>query len=313
MARFILRRLGAGIILIFATSFVAFNLLILGSGNVGRNQLGFNATEEQVAARNAQLGLDRPVLAQYLSWLRKAITGDFGKSWSTPQSVTDAISSRLGVTLTIAIGAVLLAAVIGILSGVIGALRGGTIDRVIQSIALVGFALPGFLIAFGLVTLFAIKLGWFSATVYTRPGESISGWIKSVTLPIVALALSSYASVALQVRGAVKDTLGFDYVRTLRARGLASNRITYKHVLRNSAGPALSIIGLQFISLLGGAVVVEKVFNLPGVGQLAVGATTTGDVPLVMGVVVFTAVVVVLVNLAIDLATGWLNPKVRAK
>ena len=208
------------------------------------------------------------------------------------------------MTLTLVLGAVLIAAVIGAVLGMLAATRGGAIDRGAQGLGLIGFAIPGFLVAFALISLFSIRLGWFRATGYVKPSDSLSEWVKSITLPIVSLALASLASVTFQVRGAVKDTLGLDYVRTLRSRGLSGRRVVYKHVLRNAAGPALSIIGVQFIGLLGGAVIVETVFAMPGLGQVAVNSTIAGDIPLVMGLVIVTAVLVVVVNLVIDLLTA---------
>lgn len=311
MLRFVLRRLAAGVVLLFVISFLAYMLLIAGSGDVARNRLGVNATQEQVAAMNEKLGLNRPILAQYFDWLRHAVTGDFGRSWFGTETVTKSLSNRLPVTLSIVIGAVVVAALIGTLLGVASAIRGGVLDRAAQTVGLVGFAIPGFLISFALISVFAIRVGWFHATGYVRPSDSISEWGRSITLPILSLALASLASITLQVRGAVKDSLGLDYVRTLRSRGLSNRRVIYRHVLRNAAGPALSVIGVQFIGLLGGAVIVETVFAMPGLGQVAVSSTVAGDIPLVMGLVMVTAVLVVLVNLAIDLLTGWLNPKAR--
>ena len=172
----------------------------------------------------------------------------------------------------------------------LAARRGGWVDGVVQFIAVVGFAVPGFLIALYLVLWFAIDLGWFRATGYVPIGESFTGWLSSVTLPIAALSLSAIAAVAQQVRGSVIDATSRDYVRTLRARGLSTNRVVYKHVLRNAGGPALAVLAVQFVGLLGGAVIVEQVFALPGIGQLTVSATSSGDIPVVMGVVVATAV-----------------------
>jgi peptide/nickel transport system permease protein len=185
------------------------------------------------------------------------------------------------------------------------------VDRLVQVVTILGFAIPGFLIAVGLVLFFAIKLGWFDPTGYIKFTDDPAGWLKTVTLPILALAIHSIASVANQIRGSVTDALRQDYVRTLRSRGLPYNKVVFKHVLRNAGGPALAVLGVQFVGLLGGAVVVERVFAIPGLGDIAVGATSQGDIPMVMGLVVAVAALVVVVNLVIDLMQGWLNPKVR--
>jgi peptide/nickel transport system permease protein len=311
MVMFIVRRLLAGVVLLFVITTLTFFLLYVGSGDIARNILGQEATQDAVAAKTEQLGLNRPLLTQYVDWLSHALHGDLGTSWFTGQSVTEGISSRVTVTLALVIGATVLTAVIATVLGVWAAIRHGWVDRLVQVLTILGFAIPGFLIAIGLVLLFAIKLGWFDPTGYIKFTDDPAGWLKTVTLPIAALAIHSIASVANQVRGSVTDGLRQDYVRTLRSRGLPFNKVVYKHVLRNAGGPALAVLGVQFVGLLGGAVVVERVFAIPGLGDIAVGATSQGDIPMVMGLVVAVATLVVVVNLVIDLLQGWLNPKVR--
>jgi peptide/nickel transport system permease protein len=311
MLAFILRRLLSGVILIAVISFLAFVLLFAGGGDIARRILGENATAETVAKKTEELGLNQPLLAQYGEWVTGALTGSLGRSWFTGELVSTSVGNRLAVTLSIVIGATLLSAVVAVVLGVLAARRGGWIDGSVQVVSLVGFAIPGFLIALGLVLVFAINLGWFKATGYIPVTTSFVGWLSSVTLPIVALSIGAIAVVAQQVRGSVIDAMSRDYVRTLRARGLATNAVVYRHVLRNAGGPALAVLAVQFIGLLGGAVIVEQVFAIPGMGQLTVRATTLGDIPVVMGVVIAFAVIVVIVNLLIDLAQAALNPKVR--
>jgi peptide/nickel transport system permease protein len=311
MLKYIAQRVGAGIVLLLGVSTVTFVLLTLGAGNIARKQLGMTATDEQVQALTVQLGLDRPVLAQYGDWLRGALRGDFGRSWFGPSTVLDSIGNRLSITLTIVIGAMLIAALLAVVLGVTGAVRGGGMDRLVQAIGLTGFAIPSFLIAFAFITIFSVSLGWFNAGGFVPFGESWSGWLKSITLPILSLAAGALAAATLQIRGSVRDALENDYVRTLRARGVPDRRVLFEHVLRNSAGPALQVIGVQFIGMLGAAVIIEQLFVLPGLGEIAVISTQEGDIPLVMGLVVVVAILVVIVNLAIDLFTAWLNPKVR--
>jgi len=309
--RFVLRRLASGIVLVGVLTTLTFFLLYLSGGNIARRILGQQATEDTVLQKKHELGLDRPVLSRFGDWVSHAVRGDFGSSWFTGQPVTEAITSRLAVTLSLVIGATVLTAVIAVVLGIVAATRGGWADRVVQVLSILGFAIPGFLVAIGLVTFFAIKLHWFKPTGYVQFGDSPSGWLSSITLPVIALSLGSIAGVAAQIRGSVLDALRQDYVRTLRSRGLPESRVVYKHVLRNASGPALSVLALQFVGLLSGAVIVEIVFAIPGLGEVAVGATSAGDIPLVMGLVVAVAVLVVLLNLAVDLMQGWLNPKVR--
>lgn len=311
MLRFIGRRLIAGLVLVFAITTLAFVLLYLGGGDIARRLVGQTATQEQVAAKAAELGLDRPLWEQYFTWLGNALTGDFGRSWFSGQLVIDGVTSRLMVTLSLVIGATLITAVVAVLLGVLAALSGGWIDRGIQFLTVLGMAVPGFLIAVGLVFVFAIELGWFNATGFTPLRDGFGGWARSVALPITALAIGGSSAVAQQIRGSVVDALQKDYVRTLRSRGLGTRSVVFKHVLRNSLSPALAVLNVQFIGMLGGAVIVEQVFQMPGLGQLSVGATTQGDIPMVMGLVVATAVIVIIVNLMIDIAQGLLNPKVR--
>jgi peptide/nickel transport system permease protein len=311
VVKYIAQRIAAGFVLLFGVSTTTFVLLTLGAGNIARNQLGVTATEDQVQRLNQQLGLDQPVLQQYWEWLRNAATGDFGRSWFAPSTVVDSISRRLTVTLTIVIGAMLVSVLVAVLLGVVGAVRGGGVDRIVQGVALTGFAIPGFLVAFAVITLFSVRLGWFKAGGFVPFGESWTGWLRSITLPVLSLAAGALAAATLQIRGTVRDALENDYVRTLRARGVPARRVLFEHVLRNSAGPALQVIGVQFIGMLGAAVIIEQLFVMPGLGEIAVSSTQEGDIPLVMGLVVVVAVMVVVVNLAIDLLTAWLNPKVR--
>lgn len=311
MPRFILRRSLAGVVLVIVISVLAFTLLHANSENIARRILGQNASAEAVAAKTKELGLDQPIWQQYMDWLTGALNGDLGRSWFTGELVSTGVSSRLGVTLSLVLGATIISALIAVVIGVLAATRGGWLDRVVQLISVLGLAIPGFLIALGLVLVFSIELGWFKATGYIPITKSFPGWISSVTLPIIALALGTIAVVSQQIRGSVTDALTRDYVRTLRSRGLGMRRVVIKHVLRNAGGPALAVLAVQFIGLLGGAVIVETVFAIPGLGQLTVNATVKADIPMVMGLVVATAVIVVVVNLVIDLAQAALNPKVR--
>jgi peptide/nickel transport system permease protein len=311
MRGFALRRLASGVVLVFAVTVATHAMLYAGGGDIARKLLGETASPEIVARKRLELGLDRSWFEQYREWLTSFLRGDLGRSWRSGQQVTDSIVDRLDVTLSLVFATVLLTAVLATVLGVVAARRGGWVDSVIQVLSVLGLAIPGFLIALWLVVVFAVQLGWFRATGFTPIGESFPDWVRSVTLPVIALSIGAIAAVAQQVRGSILDQLGRDYVRTLRSRGLPLNRVLYRHVLRNASGPALAILGLQFIVLLGGAVFVEQIFALPGIGQLTITSALASDIPVVMGLVVWMAVIVVVVNLMIDLAQGALNPKVR--
>ncbi len=311
MLRFTVRRLVHGALQLLVIATAAFLLLYLAAGNVARTILGPDATAATVAAKNQQLGLNAPLLSRFFTWLGHAATGNFGASWLTSQPVTTAILSRLEVTLTLVIGAVVVSAVVSAVLGVWAALRGGWADRLVQVVAVLGFAVPGFLVAVFLVRALALGTHWFKPTGYIPLTTSFSGWVQTVTLPIIALSLATIAGVSQQIRGSVIDAMRQDWVRTLRSRGLPERRVVFKHVLRNAGGPALSVLALSFVGLLGGAVIVEEVFAIPGLGQVAVSATSQGDIPMVMGLVVAVGILVILVNLAIDILHGFLNPKAR--
>jgi peptide/nickel transport system permease protein len=311
MLRFTVRRLVHGALQLLVIATAAFLLLYLTAGNIARQILGPDATAATVAAKNQQLGLDTPLLSRFFTWLGHASTGNFGASWLTSQPVTTAIISRLEVTLTLVLGAVVVSAVVSAVLGVWAALRGGWADRLVQVVAVLGFAVPGFLVAVFLVRALALGTHWFKPTGYVPLTTSFSGWVQTVTLPIIALSLAMIAAVSQQVRGSVIDAMRQDWVRTLRSRGLPERRVVFKHVLRNAGGPALSVLALSFVGLIGGAVIVEEVFGIPGLGQVSVTATTQGDIPMVMGLVVAVGTIVIVVNLAIDILHGFLNPKAR--
>ncbi|MFE2735724.1 ABC transporter permease [Streptomyces sp. NPDC056721] len=312
MLTFITRRIAAGAVLLLVISLLSYVLLSIPDMDVGRQLLGEGASQNVVDAKNAQLGLDRPVLAQYADWLSHAVRGDFGTSWFSSEDVSQAIANRMPVTVSLMLGVTLVTALISFLLGAwAGVRRGGAVDRGVQILGVLGYALPGFLVTLILVLVFAVRLNWFPAIGYTPFTESPGGWLSTVTLPVISLSVASVAGVSQQVRGAVIDVLRQDYVRTLRARGLPPSRIVLKHVLRNASAPALSVLGMQFVGLLGGAVLVEQIFGLPGLGSMTVTYTTRGDIPVIMALVMLTVIGVVLINLLVDIMIGWLNPKAR--
>lgn len=313
MLRFIGRRLGACVVLVVMIAGITFLLAFSSTENVARNLLGESATQDQIAAKNAELGLDQPLLAQFGTWAERAVRGDLGISWFTNEPVAQAISNRLPVTLSMVVLAVLLTALVSVCLGVAAAVRGGWLDRGIQVLSVLGFALPNFWVALVLVVLLSVTFKVLPATGYVRFSDSPGGWAAALVLPVAALVMGSIASAAQQVRGAVIDVLRQDFIRTLRARGVSPRSVLFRHALRNAASPALTVLSLQFIALLGGAVVIEKVFAIPGLGTLTVNAALQGDVPVLMGVVVTLVVMVVIVNLVIDIVSGWVNPKVRVQ
>jgi peptide/nickel transport system permease protein len=311
MLAFIARRIGSGIVLIFVVTALTFLLVSPSEKGVARALLGTTASERDVLAENARLGLDRPLIVQYWDWLTHALQGNLGTSWFTSEPVSSALASRIPVTLSVVVVAMVFTAVLSLALGVSAAIRDGALGRVLQLVSLVGYAIPALLIAIVLVAVFAVNLQWFSATGYTPLTDSFAGWLGSVVLPAVALTIGGVAGLAAQIRGAMVDELRKDYVRTLRSRGISQRAVIFRHALRNAGAPSLTIFSLQFIGTLGGAVIIERVFALPGYGQFSASSSLEGDIPVIMGVVAFTVILVVVVNLVIELAISLLNPKTR--
>jgi peptide/nickel transport system permease protein len=310
---FLIRRLLSGAALIIVVGSLTFLIIGMSGSDPVREILGENATDEQVAQRASELGLDRPLLIRYADWLLHAIQGDFGASWVTNTQVTTMMAQRLPVSLSLVIASTLVTAIISAILGVVAGVRRGGLDRGVQVLAVVGYALPNFWVGVMLVSVFAISLRWLPATGYTPFLDDPQAWALGLILPVAALAIGSIASTTQQVRAATVEVLDEDFVRTLNARGLPPGRIIVRHVLRNAAGPALTVLSLQFVGLLAGAVVIERVFALPGLGSLVVSSAITGDLPVVLGVVLVMVVIVVIVNLLLDVLAGWLNPKVRVQ
>lgn len=313
MLGFITRRLFSGVLLLFVITSLAYFLVFFTVDGVAYRLLGDSATEADILAKNQELGLDRPFFARYVDWLAAAVQGDFGTSWFNNERIVDALANRLPVTVTVVGIAILISALLAVVLGMAAAVKGGWIDRLVQLLAITGFAIPGFVIAVVSVTIFAITFMLLPATGWVPFSEDPIGWLLSLILPTSALVIATVASSAQQIRSAIKSVYERDWVRTLRSRGIAEREILFKHVLRAAAPSGLTVLSLQFVGMLGGSVIIESIFALPGLGQYAVSATGAGDTPVVMGVVVFTVIVVIVVNLLVDLINGWLNPKVRVK
>ncbi|MFF3851061.1 ABC transporter permease [Streptomyces sp. NPDC002328] len=309
----LLKKLVRAVVILLVVSFTTFALMYGNGSGIARAVLGQEARDSDVRLEMTRLGLDRPLLVQYGDWLKGVVTGDFGESFFTGQSVTSLLASRVPVTLALVILAIVLTAILSVLIGVTAAVREGWIDRVVQFLAVLGAAIPAFIIAIALVFAFAISVRLLPATGYVSPDQSPTGWLESVTLPVLALLTGSVASAASQFRGAVIDMLSRDFVRTLRARGISESRVLFRHVLRNAGGPGLMALNLQIMTLLGSAVFVEQIFALPGLGEAGNQASQQGDVPVVMGILVVAVFIVLVVNVLGDLANAALNPKARTR
>jgi peptide/nickel transport system permease protein len=313
MTRVIARRLLIAIPTVFVVCTFTFLLVQLVPGNPADYILGKSATPASIQHLDAQLGLNKPVLAQYLSWLGGVLHGNFGTSYITGQTVSQALTSALSPTLSLALLATIVTIVLGQALGTIAAVRGGRLDSVVQALSGLGMAIPNFWLAALLVVAFSLEIKLFPSTGYTALGASPWQWLIGLVLPVTAIALAGLAQIVLQARSSVLDVLSKDFVRTLQAAGIPRRRILYKHVLRNSAIPVTTVAGLSFVFLLGGVVVIETIFNIPGMGSLMINSVNRHDLPVLQGAVIYFALIVVVVNLAVDLLTAWLDPRVRAR
>ena len=311
MTRLVLRRLAVSVPLLVVVSSATFFLAALIPGNVARTILGPNGSPAQYLALRRELGLNKSLGDRYWDWLTAAVHGNLGHSLFYQEPVTSLLDTRLPTTLSLVIGSTLVAAVLGVVLGVASARSRGALGRLVDLLAVVGLALPNFFLGLLLVSWFAVSLQLLPATGYIPFTASPGGWAKSLVLPVITLALPGVAVIAKQTRDSMKEVSSQQFVRTLRASGIARRSITFKHVLRSASIPVATVIGLVFVGALSGTVLVESVFAMPGLGGLAVQATANHDLPLIQGVVVYFTVIVIVVNLLVDIAYGALDPRVR--
>jgi peptide/nickel transport system permease protein len=310
LVRVVGRRLLLAVPLVVSVTALSFVLVSLTPGDAATEILGVNATPAQYANLRNAMGLNHPLYVQYWDWLRHALTGNLGSSLLSGQSVTAAVGSRIGVTLCLIVGSLLLTTILGISLGVISAVMGGVVGKIVDVLAWVGFALPAFWLGAELIEGFAVKLNWLPATGFVPFGQSPLEWLRSLVLPVFTLALWGIAATAKQTREAMLEALGSEYVRMAWANGVPALSIVMKHALKNASLRVLTVLGVQAVGLLGGTVVVEDVFALPGLGSLVVRASIQHDLPVVEGIVLYFTLMVVAINLVIDLLYAWLNPVV---
>lgn len=313
MLRVIASRLLALIPLLLVASAVAFALVQLAPTDPAVVRLGDNATDEAYAAYRSQIGIDRPVLVQYGDWLSGAVRGDLGVSWQNSNSVTDLLVSRLPITLSLTIGALIIGLIIGLPAGIAAGIRAGkSSDSAITGLASIGQAVPNFWMALLLVAYVALPFGFFPAVGYSALSDGVLEWARSIALPSLALGTSTAAAIARQTRAGYVRVLHEPYVRTAVAGGLPRRKILMRTALRNASIPVATTVAAQASVLLGGSVIVEQVFGLPGLGQLVVNAIRNADMPIVMGFVALTAVTMAIVQLILDLGYALLDPRVRS-
>lgn len=310
--QYIIQRLLTTIVVLLGVTFAVFLIVQLVPGDPARVILGVQANEENVAAIRERLGLNRPFLVQYGSWLWNAVQGDLGRSLITGQEITPQIMQRLPATLQLAAMALLIGVLIALPAGVISALRpGSALDVSTTIVSQIGVTIPDFWLGILLVLAFSLGLGWLPPSGYTPFSESPLDWLHHMILPAFTAGVISAAIQTRFVRSAMLEVLNQDYVRTGRAKGLRLSTVVIRHALRNALIPIVTIVGLQITALLSSVVVVEVVFAWPGLGRLALDAVLDRDYPLVQGTVLTMAILLTLVNLAVDLLYFVLDPRLE--
>jgi peptide/nickel transport system permease protein len=312
MRRYVTRRVAALAVTLFFVSVLVFVVIRVLPGDPALIILGTEGSPEAAARLRQAMGLDRPLLVQYLEWIGRAVRGDLGRSIQYDVSVTSLILSRLAVTLPLTLMAAGLMVVTAVPIGVFAATRHRRWgDYVAMILSQIGVAVPGFWAGLLLILLFSVRLGWVQSGGFDGWGQGIGAGLRSLLLPAIALGLFQFAVLARTTRSAVLEVLREEYVKTARAKGVAERVVLFRHALRNALIPVVTVAGIQLGQLMAGSIVLESVFYLPGLGRLALGAITARDLPVVQGVVLFVASLIVLINVAVDLLYGVLDPRIR--
>ena len=312
MLAYIGRRLLATIPVMAVVAVVVFSLLRLTAGDPAAIIAGDNATSADVAAIRTRLGLDRPIAEQFVIWIGRVVRADFGESYFFKKQVSELIADRVEPTLALSLATLVLTVALAIPLGVLAAWKRDTwIDRSLMGFSVLGFSVPVFVIGYVLIYLFAIQLGWLPVQGYQRLADGVGGFVERLVLPSITLAVVFVALIARITRASVLEVLNADHVRTARAKGLGELPVLVRHVLRNAAVPIVTVIGIGVAVLIGGVVVTESVYGIPGLGRLTVDAVLARDYPTVQAVILVFSVVYVLINLLVDLSYTVLDPRIR--
>ncbi|MEJ0071546.1 MAG: ABC transporter permease [Pseudomonadota bacterium] len=312
MAAFILKRLLATIPVMGMVALVVFLILRLSPGDPAAILAGDAATPENIAKIRANLGLDRPIPVQFVDWVWQLLNGDLGSSLLSLQPVARTISQKIEPTLSLAVTTILFSVIVAVPLGVIAAWKHGTwIDRGVMALSVVGFSVPVFVLGYGWIYGFAMQLRLFPVQGYTNIADGFGSYIEHLVLPTLTLSVIFIALIARITRASVLEILTEDYIRTAHAKGVSERRVLTHHALRNAAVPIVSVIGIGIALLIGGVVVTESVFNLPGLGRLTVDAVLARDYPIIQGVILVFSAAYVLINLMIDIAYTMFDPRIR--
>ena len=318
MSSYIIRRLVQSVIVFILITLFVFLVMRLLPGDpiymIMSRAASETATEMQLDKLRHQYGLDRPMMVQYFSWLNGVFHGDLGVSILNNTDISQSLMKRLPVTLHLGVLALIISFVLGIPAGVICAVRRGTwIDTVVTTLANIGITIPVFWLALVLMYIFALKLHWLPVFGYTSPFADFWMNTKQIILPVFCLAVTSIAVIARQARSSMLEVMHQDYIRTAWSKGLKERSVVIKHALKNGLIPVMVIIGLGLSGIVGGSVLIETVFAIPGMGRMAVEAMGNSDYPVIQGIILVFAVMVLVTNLLVDLSYGWLDPRIQYK
>ena len=312
MIGYILRRLLQTIPVMLVVAVFIFLMLRLTPSDPAAIIAGDNANADQVAQIRRQLGLDLPMLQQFVIWIGKVLTGDLGESFFFKKTVAALVGERIEPTLSLAFFTITIAVLVAVPLGVLAAHRQGTwIDRLVMGFSVLGFSLPVFVIGYLLIYVFAIWLNWLPVQGYQHISEGVGGWAQRLILPSLTLSVIYIALIARMTRTSVLEVLSEDYIRTARAKGQTERKVLFRHALRNAAVPIVTVIGLGIALLIGGVVVTESLFTIPGLGRLTVDAVLARDYPTIQAVILLFSFVYVMINLAVDLIYTLLDPRIR--
>jgi peptide/nickel transport system permease protein len=312
VGRVILRRIAGAIPVVLLVTLITFGLMRLIPGDVSAALAGVSASPAEREQIRHNLGLDQPVQVQLVRWYSDLLRGDLGRSLFLGKPVTQATFERLPVTLSISIYSLILTLLLGLASGILAAMRQNTwVDQAAMIFALLGISMPNFWIGLMMIVLFSVHLGWLPTGGYIPIEQDFLGWLRTATMPAVSLALLQVGLLARITRSTMLEVLRQDYVRTARAKGLPSYLVIGKHALANAMIPIVTVVGIIVSLLISGSVVTETVFSVPGVGQLLTSAILNRDYPMIQGALLFVTLLVVGINIAMDIAYAWLDPRVR--
>lgn len=312
--KYVIKKTGTLIITLLIVSFLSFFAFSVIPGDAARSKLGTEATEEQVEALQKEMGLDKPIVVQYGIWLKNFVTGDMGESYSYSMPVAQMLKEKISVTIAITLMAFLMILALSVPLGIFTAQHeGGWLDRILMVLNQVVMSVPGFLLGIVITYVFGLVLKWFTPGAYVAASEDFAGFLGYLIAPCVAIALPRCAMGVKMLRSSVISQMEADYVRTALARGNTKNRVMYHHVLKNALIPVLTFWGMTIADIIANSMIIEQVFMIPGMGSLLISSISNRDYPVVLGIIVLIAALVVVINFIVDLLYSRIDPRIRIR